>query len=144
VQWLVQLLVQMATHALSQTQHHNMEGINKQDANTSILQQRESSRLNQHLLLCQNTRNNVRRISNWSWPLPLTLTPTVLIYFQFDADQTNKESYIAILHLLAPAAKGLSKSKDVQCQLNIQQVVPLLCKSSLTRRSLTSRWSLHP
>jgi len=32
------------------------------------------------------------------------------------------------LHLLAPDAKVLSKSKDVQCQLILQEIVLLLCK----------------
>jgi len=54
--------------------------------------------------------------------------PNCLEYFQFDAERTNKTSCITILRLLAPEAKVLSKSKDIQCQLILQQIVPLLCK----------------
>jgi len=54
--------------------------------------------------------------------------PHCLDYFQFNADKTTKDSCIAILHIVAPEAKALSKSKDVQCQLVLQQVVPALCK----------------
>jgi len=54
--------------------------------------------------------------------------PNSLDYFAFDVDQTNKDSCIAMLQLLAPEAKVLSKSKDIQCQLMLQQIVPSLCK----------------
>jgi len=54
--------------------------------------------------------------------------PNCLEYFQFNAERTNKNSCSAILCLLAPDAKVLLKSKDIQCQLILQQIVPTLCK----------------
>jgi len=54
--------------------------------------------------------------------------PNCLEYFQFNAEPTNKTSCIAILCLLALEAKVLLKSKDIQCQLILQQIIPSLCK----------------
>jgi len=51
---------------------------------------------------------------------PGTEPPNCLQYFEFNEEQTNKDSRIAILRLLAPDAKVLSKAKDVQCQLILQ------------------------
>ncbi len=68
--------------------------------------------------------------------------PHCLEYFQFDAEQTNKNSRIAILRLLAPDAKVLSKSKDVQCQLILQDIVPSLCKELFDNKESCLRLEL--
>jgi len=68
--------------------------------------------------------------------------PNCLEYFQFDAERTNKTSRIAILRLLAPEAKVLSKSKDIQCQLILQQIVPLLCKELFDNKESCLRMEL--
>jgi len=68
--------------------------------------------------------------------------PNCLEYFQFDTEQTNKTSCITILRLLALEAKVLSKSKDIQCQLILQQIVPSLCKELFDNKESCLRMEL--
>jgi len=54
----------------------------------------------------------------------------------------NKDSRIAMLWLLAPEVKVLSKSKDVQCQLILQQIVPSLSKELFDHKESCLRLEL--
>jgi len=47
-----------------------------------------------------------------------------------------------MLWLLAPEAKVLSKSKDIQCQLILQQIVPSLCKELFDNKESCLRLEL--
>ncbi len=114
--------------ALSQTQRHDTECINKQDANTSKKMTERIKWIKATLTLVTKHKEWCEKDKHLLLAIAPDTIPNCLEYFQFDANQTSKESRIAMLHLLAPAAKVLSKSKDVQCELVVQQIVPLLCK----------------
>jgi len=111
---------------LSQAQQCDIEYINKKDADSSkktikwigvmltmVSKHKEHCEKDKQLLMAAPTPGN---------------NLNCLKYFQFDAEQTNKNSCMAILCLLAPDAKVLSKSKDLQCQLILQEIVLSLCK----------------
>ena len=68
--------------------------------------------------------------------------PNSLDYFAFDVDQTNKDSCIAMKQLLAPEVKVLSKLKDIQCQLILQQIIPSLCKELFDHKESCLRLEL--
>jgi len=115
--------------ALSQTQHCDTECINIQDASTSKKTTEQIKWIKTTLTLvtkhkewCEKDRQLLLAIA------PDANPPNSLDYFAFDVDRMNKDLCIAMLRLLAPEAKVLSKSKDVQCQLILQQIVPSLCK----------------
>jgi len=114
--------------ALSQTQRRDIECINKQDASTSKKTTDRMKWIEATLTLVSKHKQRCEKDKRLLLAVAPGTNPNCLEYFEFDADRTSKESRITMLRLLAPEAKVLSKSKDVQCQLMLEQVVPSLCK----------------
>jgi len=129
--------------ALSQTQCCDTECINKQDAMTSKKTTEQIKWIEatltcvtKHKARCEKERQLLLAVA------PDANPPNSLDYFAFDVDRTSKDSRIAMLRLLAPEAKVLSKSKDVQCQLILQQIVPSLCKELFDHKESCLRLEL--
>jgi len=130
--------------ALSQTQHCNTECVNKQDANAckKTAEQRKWIKVTltlvkKHKEWCEKEKQLLLAIAPSTSP-----HPNCLDYFEFDANQTSKDSCIAMLHLMAPGAKVLSKSKDIQCQTILQEIVPTLSKELFDSKESCLRMEL--
>jgi len=130
-------------YALSQTQRRDIEYINKKDADSSKKTTEQMKWIEATLTMVSKHKE---RCEKEKQQLLMTLAPgnnpNCLEYFQFDAERTNKTSRIAILRLLAPEVKVLSKSKDIQCQLILQQIVPSLCKELFDNKESCLRMEL--
>jgi len=100
--------------AFSQTQHHNTECINKQDADTSKKTTERMKWIKATCTLVSKHKEWCEKPKQFLLAIAPATNPNCLDYFQFDVDWTSKEACIAMLHLLTPGAKVLlSKSKDV-------------------------------
>jgi len=129
--------------ALSQTQRRDTEYINKKDANSSKKTAERIKWIDTTLTLVSKHKDRCEKNKRSLMVLnPGMEPPNCLQYFEFDEEQTNKDSRIAILRLLAPDAKVLSKAKDVQCQLILQQIVPSLCKELFDNKESCLRMEL--
>jgi len=114
--------------ALSQTQRRDIEYINKKDADSSKKTTERMKWIDVTLTLVAKHKEHCKKDKQLLTNLTSGNNPNCLEYFQFNAEQTNKNSHTAILCLLALEVKVLLKSKDIQCQLILQQIVPTLCK----------------
>jgi len=129
--------------ALSQTQRRDIEYINKKDADSSKKTSERMKWIETTLTLVSKHKERCEKDKQALLMAPTTgNNPNCLEYFQFDAERTNKNSRSAILRLLAPDAKVLSKSKDIQCQSILQQIVPTLCKDLFDNKESCLRMEL--
>ncbi len=128
--------------ALSQTQRRDIEYINKKDADSSKKTNERKKWIDATLTLVTNHKERCEKDKQLQTNRTSGNNPNCLEYFQFDAERTSKNSRLAILRLLAPDAKVLSKSKDIQCQLILQQIVPSLCKELFDNKESCLRMEL--
>jgi len=107
-------------------------------------QQRESSGMKQNLLLCQNTRNGVRRISNCSWSLPPTLTPTVLIAFKLMQIKQAKNHALQCCIFWLQEQRCCLNQEMYNASWFYSKLYHHFARIAMTTRSLACGWNLHP